>query len=263
MPAGDAADSFSNLVNVRDGAGDIGIARSDWQYFAVTGSGPVKFMSGNFDDDPQPVCDRHPALHPARQARCRDRRDRGPEGQAGQHRPAAQRQPCHHGPGDGGPGPGPRTTSSWPRSWPPRSSPWRSATAGSRPSAYDVSHPDPAVEHVTKLCDAEIVPVGGEAVDKLLEATPYLGGHDHPRRALRGRGRAGADIRHDHYPVQLDRRAGGSWFMRWSPRCSTICRQLKGALSESASFGSGADAQRTAFRHRCMTAPSAISKSKA
>ena len=50
MPAGDAPDSISNLVNVRDGAGDIGIARSDWQYFAVTGSGPAQFMSGGFDN---------------------------------------------------------------------------------------------------------------------------------------------------------------------------------------------------------------------
>ena len=37
---------------------------------------------------------------------------------------------------------------------------------------YDVSHPDPAVDKVTRLCDAEIVPISGPAVDKLLVETP-------------------------------------------------------------------------------------------
>ena len=42
--------------------------------------------------------------------------------------------------------------------------------------SYDVGHPDPVVEQVTRLCDAELVPVSGPAVEKLLEETPYLAG---------------------------------------------------------------------------------------
>ncbi len=42
--------SLHNLTNVRNGALDIGIAQSDWQFHAVKGSGPVEFMDGSFDN---------------------------------------------------------------------------------------------------------------------------------------------------------------------------------------------------------------------
>ncbi len=40
--------SLYNLSNVRDGGLDIGIAQSDWQFYAVTGTGPMKFVAGGF-----------------------------------------------------------------------------------------------------------------------------------------------------------------------------------------------------------------------
>ncbi len=40
--------SLHNLSNVHTGALDVGIAQSDWQYHAVKGTGPVKFMDGSF-----------------------------------------------------------------------------------------------------------------------------------------------------------------------------------------------------------------------
>jgi len=47
---GDAPDdSLANLVNVNNGAADFGLARSDWHHFAVTGTGPVKYVSGKLD----------------------------------------------------------------------------------------------------------------------------------------------------------------------------------------------------------------------
>lgn len=46
---GDADVSFANIVNIRDGAVELGIVRSDWQYFAYSGTGPVTFMKTKFD----------------------------------------------------------------------------------------------------------------------------------------------------------------------------------------------------------------------
>lgn len=44
---GDAPDdSLVNLVNVNNNAAEIGLARSDWHHFTVTGTGPVKYVSG-------------------------------------------------------------------------------------------------------------------------------------------------------------------------------------------------------------------------
>ena len=40
--------SLHNLSNVAGGALDIGLAQSDWQYHAVTGTGPVEFMDADF-----------------------------------------------------------------------------------------------------------------------------------------------------------------------------------------------------------------------
>lgn len=175
IPAGDAPDSFSNLANVRDGAGDIGIARSDWQHFAVTGSGPLQYLHGDFDTirslfsiDTRPF-----TLIAKRDAEIAGLADlEGKRVNIGQPHTdnratmdlvmaaqdlskddfllteelAASEQSlalCHG---------------------------WVQAIT------YDVSHPDPVVGHVTKLCDAEIVPVSGPAVDKLLAEAPYLAG---------------------------------------------------------------------------------------
>lgn len=47
---GDAPDdSLADLVNVNNNAADFGLARSDWHYFAVTGTGPAKYLNGKLD----------------------------------------------------------------------------------------------------------------------------------------------------------------------------------------------------------------------
>ncbi len=49
LSRGDAPESYTNLVNVRNGAADFGLARSDWQHFAITGTGPVKYANKALD----------------------------------------------------------------------------------------------------------------------------------------------------------------------------------------------------------------------
>jgi len=185
MPAGDAPDSFSNLVNVRDGAGDIGIARSDWQYFAVTGSGPVQFMSGDFDMIRSLFSiDTRPFTLIAK-------RDAGIVGLADLK--------------------GKRVNIGRPRTdiratmdlvmaaqdWTKKDFQLAEELTASEQSlalchgwvqavTYDVGHPDPVVGQVIKLCDAEIVAVSGPVVEKLLGETAYLAGMTIPGSLYEG-----------------------------------------------------------------------------
>ena len=46
----DAAEPIAVLSEVRNGAIEIGIVQSDWQYYAFQGTGPVKFMDVRFDN---------------------------------------------------------------------------------------------------------------------------------------------------------------------------------------------------------------------
>lgn len=46
----DAAEPLAVLSEVRNGAIEIGIVQSDWQYHAFRGSGPVEFMDVRFDN---------------------------------------------------------------------------------------------------------------------------------------------------------------------------------------------------------------------
>jgi len=46
----DTAEPLAVLSDVRNGAIEFGIVRSDWQYHAYKGSGPVKFMDVKFDN---------------------------------------------------------------------------------------------------------------------------------------------------------------------------------------------------------------------
>ena len=187
MPAGDAAESFSNLVNIRDGAGDIGIVRSDWQYFAVTGSGPVQFMFADFGAirslfsiDTRPF-----TLIAKRNA-----------GIAGLADLKGKRVNI------GRPHTDLRTTMDLvmaAQDWTKEDFQLAEELAASEQSlalcqgwvqavTYGVSHPDPAVGQVTKLCDAEIVAVDGPVVDKLLRERPYLSGMTIPGGLYEGAG---------------------------------------------------------------------------
>jgi uncharacterized protein len=44
------AGSLYNLTNLRDGGLDIAIAQSDWQFHAVNGTGPAKYMDGSYEN---------------------------------------------------------------------------------------------------------------------------------------------------------------------------------------------------------------------
>lgn len=185
MPAGDAPDSYSNLVNVRDGAGDIGIARSDWQYFAVTGSGPVKYIQSNFDSIRSLFSiDTRPFTLIAK-------RDAGIAGLADLKGKRVN---------IGRPHTDIRTTMDLvmaAQDWTKVDFQLAEELGASEQSlalchgwvqavSYDVSHPDPVVDQVTRLCDAEIVAVSGPVVDKLLEETPYLVGMTIPSGLYEG-----------------------------------------------------------------------------
>jgi len=173
MPAGDAPDSFSNLINVRNGAGEIGIARSNWQYFAVTGSGPVQFTYGNFDTI------RSLFSIETRPFTLIAKRDAGITGLADLKGKRVN---------IGRPHSDIRATMDLvmaAQDWTKADFQLAEELAASEQSlalchgwvqavTYDVSHPNPVVGQVIKLCDAEIVAVSGPVVDKLLEETPYL-----------------------------------------------------------------------------------------
>lgn len=170
---GDAADSFTNLVNLRNGTIEIGIARSDWQHYAVTKTGPVKHMAGNFDtirslfslhSQPftlvarkdagiaklgdlkgkrvnlgKPYSNDRASMEMVLAAKAWSNKDFV----LVEELPADQQSLafCHD-----------RVQAAY----------------------YVVSHPDPAVQRLAKLCDARLVPVTGPAIDKLLAANPYL-----------------------------------------------------------------------------------------
>lgn len=185
LPAGDAADSFSNLVNVHNGAGDIGIARSDWQYFAVSGSGPVQFMAQDFGSlrslfsiDTRPF-----ALVAKRDAGIAGLADlKGKRINIGQ--PHSDN----------------RTTLETviaAQAWTEADLRQAEELAAAEQTTafclgwvqaviYNVSHPDPAIDHVTRLCDADLVTVAGPAVDKLVQETPYLVGMTIPGGLYKG-----------------------------------------------------------------------------
>lgn len=46
----DAAEALAVLTEVRNGAIEVGVVQSDWQYHAFQGSGPVEFMDVRFDN---------------------------------------------------------------------------------------------------------------------------------------------------------------------------------------------------------------------
>ncbi len=172
-PGGDAPDSFTNLVNLRNGTIEIGIARSDWQHYAVTGTGPVKHMAGDFATIRSLF-----SIH---------------------SQPFTLLARGDSGIGALGDLPGKRVNLGKPYSDDRASMElvmqakgWRKkdfvlveelpvdqqslAFCHDRVQAvyYVVSHPDAAVRRLAKLCGARLVAVAGPAIDKLVAAHPYL-----------------------------------------------------------------------------------------
>lgn len=172
-PKGDAAESFANLVNVRNGTVDVAMARSDWQHFAVTGTGPVKHLSENFQslrslfsihsqpftlvarrdsgiasvDDlkgkrinlGKPYSDDRTSMDLVLGAKALSKKDFV----LVEELPADQQSLafCHN-----------RVQAIY----------------------YVVSHPNEAVRRVTSVCDGRLVNVAGPAIDKLVAGKPYL-----------------------------------------------------------------------------------------
>lgn len=173
MPAGDAADSFSNIVNVRDGAADIGLARSDWQYYAVSGTGPVQFMHTDFNTlrslfsiDTRPF-----TLIASRDAEITSLDDlEGKRMSIGvphsDLRKSIDLVMAAKGWSD--------ADFTVLEELPPAEQSLALCHGWVQAIAYLASHPNSDVERVTKLCDAELVDVAGPAIDQLLEDTPYL-----------------------------------------------------------------------------------------
>jgi TRAP transporter TAXI family solute receptor len=173
------AGSLYNLSNVRDGGLDIGIARSDWQYHAVKGTGPVKFMDGSFRNLRALF-----SLH-AEPFTLVVRRDAGI---TRLDEIVGQRVNI------GNPGSGQRATMevvmramNWSRKdfqlvTELNASEQSFALCNNRVQAmvYTVGHPNASVSKAAKLCNATIATVDGPVIDKLVADNPYYAYTDIP-----------------------------------------------------------------------------------
>jgi len=168
----DTPGSLYNLSNVRDGGLDIGVAQSDWQYHAVKGTGPVKFMDGAFTNLRALF-----SLH-AEPFTLVVRRDAGI---------TRLDQIVDHKVNIGNPGSGQRATMEVvmrAMNWSHKdfkhveefnASEQSLALCNNRVQAmvYTVGHPNASVSKAAKLCNATIATVDGPVIDKLVAANPY------------------------------------------------------------------------------------------
>ena len=173
------AGSLYNLSNVRDGGLDIGIAQSDWQYHAVKGTGPVKFMDGAFRNLRALF-----SLH-AEPFTLVVRRDAGI---------TRLDEIVGHRINIGNPGSGQRATMKVvmrAMGWSKRdfglvtelnASEQSFALCNNRIQAmvYTVGHPNASVSKAVKLCNAAIATVDGPTIDKLVADNPYYAYTDIP-----------------------------------------------------------------------------------
>jgi TRAP transporter TAXI family solute receptor len=173
------AGSLYNLSNVRDGGLDIGIAQSDWQYHAVKGTGPVKFMDGAFQNLRALF-----SLH-AEPFTLVVRRDAGI---------TRLEEIVGHRVNIGNPGSGQRATMEVvmrAMNWSKKdfqlvtelnASEQSFALCNNRVQAmvYTVGHPNASVSKAAKLCNATIATVDGSVIDKLVADNPYYAYTDIP-----------------------------------------------------------------------------------
>jgi uncharacterized protein len=173
------AGSLYNLSNVRDGGLDLGVAQSDWQYHAVKGTGPVKFMDNAFENLRALF-----SLH-AEPFTLVVRRD-------------ADITRLDELPGNriniGNPGSGQRATMKvvmGAMGWSNddfslveelNASEQSFALCNNRVQAmvYTVGHPNASVSKAVKLCNATIAKVDGPAIDKLVADNPFYAYTDIP-----------------------------------------------------------------------------------
>lgn len=172
-------DALFNLSNVREGGLDIGVVPSDWQYYAVKGTGPVKFMDGSFDNlralfslyaEPFTLV------------------VRGDSGISTIEQIAGRRVNI------GNPGSRERKTMEVvmrAMGWSKKDFKLAQELSVAEQSlalchnkidamVYTVGHPNASVSKVTRLCDAKIAAVSGPAIDKLVAENPYYAYTDIP-----------------------------------------------------------------------------------
>lgn len=173
MRAGDAPTSFANIINVRDGAAEIGIVRSDWQHFAFTGTGPVRFIHSKFDTirslfsiDIRPF-----TLIAKRNLGINDLEDL--KGQRVNLGPL--RSDSRNG----------LELVMVAKNWTSKDFELAEELPIAEQSlafchdrvhamAYVVSHPNQDVRRLTKQCEGKIIDIAGPDIDKLVKKTPYL-----------------------------------------------------------------------------------------
>ncbi len=166
------AGSLSNLNNVVGGAIEIGLAQSDWQYHAVTGTGPVEFVDTGFDNLRALF-----SLHgePFTVVARRDAAIRRLDDLKGKRVNI------------GNPGSGQRATMEVvmaAKGWTKKDFVLAEELPASQQSLalchnriqamiYTVGHPNASVGQAAGLCDAVLVEVAGETIDKLVAENPY------------------------------------------------------------------------------------------
>ena len=171
--------SLYNLSNVRDGGLDIGVVQSDWQYHAVKGTGPMKFMDGAFQNLRALF-----SLH-AEPFTLVVRRDAGI---------TRLDEIVGRRVNIGNPGSGQRATMEVvmrAMNWSHQdfqlveelnASEQSFALCNNRVQAmvYTVGHPNASVAKATKLCNATIAKVNGPVIDKLVADNAYYSYTDIP-----------------------------------------------------------------------------------
>jgi len=166
------AGSLYNLENVRGGAIELGIVQSDWQYYAVSKTGPFKFMDAGYGGL-RALFSLH--FEPFTIIARRDARIRDLNGLKGKRVNI------------GNPGSGQRGTMEVVM----KAMGWNKnvfSLAEELPAAqqslalchnriqamvYTVGHPNASVGKATGLCDAVIVPVTGDVISKLVQEKLY------------------------------------------------------------------------------------------
>ena len=169
----DAAEPLAVLSHVRDGAIEVGLVQSDWQYHAFRGTGPLKFVDIKFDNLRSLF-----SLH-GEPFTVTARRDSGIKSL---NDLAGKRVNI------GNPGSKQRVIMEMvmkAKGWTRKSfqlvdelteAEQSLALCHNRVQAIvsTVSHPDPAIAKAIKLCDAAVVEVSGAAIDRLIADNRFL-----------------------------------------------------------------------------------------
>lgn len=172
-PRGDAPESYSNLFNVQNGAADFAIARSDWQHFAITGTGPVQFIDDKLGNLRSVM-----ALH-SQPVTLIVRRDSGIDSlddlkgkRINVDRPFTETRAS----ADLVMSAKKWTKGDFVLAEELTGKDQTLAFCGNRVQAIFLTgaHPIDAAEQVTRLCDGKLIDVSGGAIDELVSKTPYL-----------------------------------------------------------------------------------------